>query len=81
MLVVYLPYSALTLVRASRSTASCSSKRLFRAQKAHGQQHQLGGPHLLGARHFLGHELAFLVALPLDLDGVDFLDVAVRRRR
>src|SRR6266545_848632 len=50
-------------------------QRLFRPEEAHGQQDQLRRQHLFGARHFFGHELAFLVLLPFDLNGLNRFDV------
>src|SRR6266852_5121139 len=37
----------------------------------------LDGARLLGAGDFLGHKVALFVALPLDLNGQDFLDPAM----
>ena len=54
MLVAYLPCSALTLVRGSRSTPRSSSSGCFGPEEAHRQQDELRGQHLLGARNFLG---------------------------
>jgi len=50
---------------------------LFGAEKAHGKEYKLGGQSTFGTRNFYGHELAFIVAFPLDLNGQDFLDASL----
>ena len=52
-------------------------QRLFGPEKSHRQQDQLRRANFFGAGHFLRDELAFVVLLPLDLDGVHFFDLAV----
>ena len=73
MLVAYLPCSAFTLVRGSRLDAELLEQRLLGAEEAHRQQHELRGKHLLGAGNVLRDELALVVLLPLDVDGVHAL--------
>jgi hypothetical protein len=52
-------------------------ERLLGAEEAHGEQHELRGEDFFGAGTFLRAEVAFVVFLPLDIDDVDGLHVAV----
>src|ERR1017187_6108286 len=57
--------------------AKVLKQRLLGTQKTHSEQDELRRPDLFGPRHFLGHEVAFLVPLPLDLDRADLPPPAV----
>ena len=76
MFVVYFWCSALTLERASRSTANCSSSGCSGPRKPIAKSTSCAGRTLIRAGHFRRHELPFVVALPFDLHGMDFLDAA-----
>jgi hypothetical protein len=76
MLVAYFSCSALTLVRASRSTPVVRAAAVpARGSPWPASTNCAGAP--FPCRHFRGGELALFVALPFDLHGVDFLDVAL----
>ena len=71
------PCSALTLERPSRSTPSCAKSSCSGPRRSHCQEDQFAGNDFFGSRHFGGNELAFVVALPVDLDGVNRFHGAV----
>src|SRR6185369_14751456 len=51
--------------------------RFLRPEKAHGEQHKLGGQYAFGSSHWIRNELAFVVSFPLDVNDLDTFDVAV----
>ncbi len=81
MLVVYFSMPGLDVGAVVPFDAQLFAEVVFRAEEPHGQQDELARHDLFRARNLLRHELAFVVLLPFDFDGLDLLQVALRRRR
>ncbi len=50
---------------------------VFRTEESHGEKDQLSRPDFFGARHLDRNHPALGILLPVDLDGVDFLQLAI----
>ena len=57
--------------------AKLCTNGIFWTKKSHGQEHQVGWPDLFGPRYSFGDKSAPFISAPLDVNRMQFLDVAM----